>query len=133
MSLSLNPMSQPLDTGTLYADIPSKALQGAVLSMAVHVISGSAYPVALLGGALAAAATVIEAIARPIIEGTFPSNSFFPMFLTTFALLSCINDLGAVAGSKLGIHYSPTSIGSILQVFFLVFEWNQNGAVRFIR
>jgi hypothetical protein len=121
--------------GNVCQDITQKSLQSAVLSVAVHVIAGSAYNVAIVGGALAVTATVIEALVRPLLLGIFPENPWIPAMLTFGAILIAMNDLGQSASSKMGVRYEgPTLIGLVLQILLFVTGWdNSSRAMVFIR
>ena len=56
--------------------VPMKAAQGFIATAAIGLIAGTAANIALLGGAIAATATLIEAVTRPIIRAIFPENPF---------------------------------------------------------
>lgn len=74
-----------------------KAAQGFALTAALSlIVCSSTVTAALIGGALAASATLIEAIARPLIKMTFPEHPvigyaisiFTPTILTMAAFKS---------------------------------------------
>ena len=46
------------------------------MTAAIGLITGRAAPVSFLGGAIAATATLIEAVTRPIIKAVFPDIPF---------------------------------------------------------
>ncbi|OGN56579.1 MAG: hypothetical protein A3D96_04825 [Chlamydiae bacterium RIFCSPHIGHO2_12_FULL_44_59] len=56
------------------AEVPIKAAQGFIATTVIHLLLGSASSLALLGGTIAAVATIIEAITRPIINTIFPEH-----------------------------------------------------------
>lgn len=56
------------------SELPMKAAQGFLATMAISLIMGSALNVALFMGAVAVTATLIEAITRPIVRTAFPDN-----------------------------------------------------------
>lgn len=55
--------------------IPLTALQGFLLSVAWRVIPNQSMNEALVAGTLAATATVIEALSRPIMQSLYPKGS----------------------------------------------------------
>ncbi|MDP1607903.1 MAG: hypothetical protein Q8L98_01155 [Chlamydiales bacterium] len=57
-------------------NVATKAAQGALITGVISWAFGSTLPVALLGGAIAATATIIEAAVRPLIKNIFPNNPF---------------------------------------------------------
>lgn len=56
-------------------EVPTKATQSFIVTTGISLFAGSASNVALLGGALAATSTLIEAVTRPIIKAVFPENT----------------------------------------------------------
>lgn len=61
-------------------EVPTKAAQGFVVTAVIHLVIRSGSSVALLGGAIAATATMIEAATRPIIKAIFPENPYIAAF-----------------------------------------------------
>ena len=52
-------------------EVALRAAQGFVATAAISLCLGSAIPVVLLGGAIAATATIIEAVTRPLFKALF--------------------------------------------------------------
>jgi hypothetical protein len=56
------------------AYVPLKMAQGGIATTALHLLASCEPHVALLWGAMAATATLIEAVTRPIIKSLFSEN-----------------------------------------------------------
>jgi hypothetical protein len=56
--------------------IPRKAAQGFVATVVLQLAVGSTLPLACVGGMIAVTATLVEALARPIIRALFDENPF---------------------------------------------------------
>lgn len=58
-------------------EIPTRAAQSALLTAGLRLFAVSSTPqIALLGGAVAATATLTEAIARPLLKSILPKDSY---------------------------------------------------------
>lgn len=91
-------------------EVPIKAAQGFIVTAAISLICGRAARVSFLGGAIAATASLIEALTRPVIRGIFPDNPFIAK-----SIQICVPKLVALglAGSIapwIGVTYKMTSI-----------------------
>ena len=91
-------------------EVPAKAAQGFIVTAAISLIAGRAANVSFIGGAIAATASVIEALTRPVIRGIFPDNPFIAK-----SIQICIPKLVALglAGSLapwIGLTYKITSV-----------------------
>jgi hypothetical protein len=91
------------------AEVPTKAAQGFIITGAVSLLYGSSANVALLGGAIAVTATLIEALTRPIIKAIFPENPFIVKCIQV-----CVPRILALGGAIalapwIGVSYEITS------------------------
>ncbi|HEY5234881.1 MAG TPA: hypothetical protein VIJ14_01785 [Rhabdochlamydiaceae bacterium] len=91
------------------AEVPLKAAQGFIVTAAISLIAGNAANIALLGGAIAATATLIEAIARPFIQAVFPDSPFIGMAISIFVPNMLALGLAASLAPWIGISYRVTS------------------------
>lgn len=90
--------------------VPIKAAQSFVATALINVMTGSASTIALAGGCLAATATIIEAVIRPIIKNIFsehPSIATMTQIIipTTIAL-----SLAPALVPCFGVVYKTTSV-----------------------
>ena len=74
MSINIRGVQNHYYVRNFPTNLPVKAAQGFIATAVISLIAGSAVNVALLGGAIAATATVIEAVTRPLIRAIFPNN-----------------------------------------------------------
>lgn len=75
MSLALNLFENNYVQG-IPREIPLKMAQSFIATTTICLIYDAVVPIALLGGMIAATATVIEALTRPIIESLFAEAPF---------------------------------------------------------
>lgn len=68
--------------------VPLKMAQSFVASSAIHLLFGASVNVTLIGGAVAALATVVEAIARPVFKSIFPEHSWVASNVSILAAYS---------------------------------------------
>lgn len=117
----------------LPTDMGKKIAQGGLVSGGIHLLAGSSVGIALFAGSLAGVATLVEGLARPVIDAIFGQypvivkgfQSFMPA-LVVIHLFPSLLPWGIV-------HYSAIAIESItrpiLQGFFqdggLLFEGMQ--------
>ncbi len=92
------------------AEVPVKAAQGFVVTAIIKLLVGSAGNVALAGGALAAAATGIEAVTRPIIKGVFPENPEIAKCIQIFIPKMLTLGLASAIAPGISLGYKMTSI-----------------------
>ena len=58
-------------------EIPTRAAQSALLTAGLRLFAVSSTPkIALIGGCVAATATIVEAIARPVLASILPRDSY---------------------------------------------------------
>lgn len=91
-------------------DIAIKAAQGAIVTATISLCFGAALPVALLGGTIAATATLIEALARPLIATIFPNNSFIRHCAQVIIPCGLALKLATSATPWLGIGYKTSVV-----------------------
>lgn len=92
------------------SEVPVKAAQGFVVTAIIKLLVGSASNVALAGGALAAAATGIEAATRPIIKNIFPENPEIAKCIQFFIPKMLTLGLASTIAPGISISYKMTSI-----------------------
>jgi hypothetical protein len=108
MSVSLNTF-QDSYARSFPAEVPMKAAQGFIVTAAISLIAGNAANFALLGGAIAATATLIEAIARPFIQAVFPDNPLIGSAISIVVPNMIALGLAASLVPWIGISYKVTS------------------------
>ena len=91
-------------------EVPTKAAQGFIVTATINLIAGHACPVILLGGTLAATATIIEAITRPIIHTLFPDNPGIATYIQSLVPAIMVLSVATSAAPWIGISYQVTSI-----------------------
>ena len=90
--------------------VPMKAAQGFVVTLVINLIANN-HPsnVALLGGAIAATATVIEALTRPIIKAIFPEHPLITRLIQVITPKVIALSLAASVAPWIGVSYTTTS------------------------
>jgi len=87
------------------SEVRIKATQGFVATAVISLLFGSALNVALVGGAIAATATLIEAITRPIMLAIFPEHEpITKVIQIAFSIF-----LAASLADWVGVSYRVTS------------------------
>jgi hypothetical protein len=86
-----------------------KAAQGFLATAAISLVAGNAANIALLGGTIAATATLIEALARPLIQAVFPDSPFIGMAISIVIPNILALGLAASLAPWMGISYRVTS------------------------
>lgn len=94
---------------TFPAEVPTKAAQGFIVTAVINVCTGSANNVALVGGALAATATIIEAVTRPIIRALFPENPGIATFIQICIPKMVVLSLATSIAPWVGVSYKMSS------------------------
>lgn len=92
------------------AEVPTKAAQGFIATAVINILAGSASNVALVGGAIAATATIIEAVTRPIIKAVFPENPGIVKCIQIIMPKMMALSLAASTAPWLGVAYKMTSV-----------------------
>lgn len=93
----------------LPTEVPMKALQGAVVTVAINLLD-SPLSNALYGGALAALITAVEAATRPLIRSIFPKNPVIARCIqVTISQLMVLGAASAVA-PWIGLTFKMRSI-----------------------
>ncbi len=90
-------------------NVPVKAAQGFIATAAICLLAGGAANMALLGGAIAVTATLIEAVARPIILAVFQDAPFIGAAIQIFIPEMLALGLAASAAPLIGLSYKMTS------------------------
>lgn len=90
--------------------VPLKAAQGFIVTTAISLLAGSAGSVALVGGAIAAAASFIEAITRPIIRDLFRDHQFVAKLIQVCIPQILALGIAASLVPWLAISYKTTSV-----------------------
>ena len=90
-------------------EVPTKAAQGFLATAVMNLLVGSASNVALVGGAIAATATMIEAVTRPIIKAVFPENPGAAQLIPIVMSVVMALNLAASIAPWLGVAYKMTS------------------------
>ncbi len=90
-------------------EVPMKAAQGFIATAVVNLMVGSAANVALIGGALAVTATLIEAVTRPIIRAVFPQNPLIARIIQIIVPQALAFGLGVAAAPWIGLSYKLSS------------------------
>jgi hypothetical protein len=94
----------------LPTEVPTKAAQGFVVTAVINLLYGSASNVALVGGAVAATSTIIEAATRPVIRAIFPENPRIAKFTQIVIPKMMALSLAASAAPWLGVTYKISTI-----------------------
>lgn len=92
------------------AEVPIKAAQGFIVSVAINLVAGAASNMALVAGAIAATATIIEAVTRPIIKAIFPENPKVATVIQVTMSKTIALGLAASVAPWLGVAYKTTSV-----------------------
>jgi len=92
------------------SEVPIKATQSFVATAVIGLVCGSALNVALVGGALAATATLIEAITRPIMQAILPKHE--PVGIGIQVGLSIL--MAVSFANWMGVSYKLTPLITIL-------------------
>lgn len=92
------------------AEVPIKAAQGFIVTATINLLNGYNCNVALVGGTVAAIATIIEAVTRPIIRAIFPENPNIAKFIQIVIPKMMALGLAAAVAPWVGISYKMTSI-----------------------
>ena len=90
-------------------EMPLRAAQGFVATAAISLCLGSAIPVVLLGGAIAAAATIIEGVSRPIFRALFSENPVFAFLVGAVIAPPIALGLAASLAPWIGMSYRVSS------------------------
>lgn len=90
-------------------EVPKKAAQGFIVTAAINLCSGFSTHVALLGGAIAATATIIEAVTRPIIRSVFRGNRFVAKFIQLAVPQAIALGLATSVVPWIGVSYKMSS------------------------
>lgn len=91
-------------------EVPTKAAQGFITTAVINLVTGSATNVALVGGVIAATATIIEAVTRPIIKTIFPEHPRIAKFIQIAMSKMMALGLAASMAPWLGVAYKITHV-----------------------
>lgn len=91
-------------------EVPIKAAQGFIVTATISLIAGYASSIALLGGALAAITTIIEAVTRPIIRAIFPEVPIIAKLIQICVPQMMVLGLADLIAPWIGVSYKMTSI-----------------------
>ena len=90
--------------------VPMKAAQGFIATLAINlIVNGHPSNVALLGGAIAVTATVIEALTRPILKAIFPEHPVVIVLIQVITPKIIALSLAASVAPWIGVSYTTTS------------------------
>lgn len=89
--------------------MPLKAAQGFLVSATVRLITGCTLSLALFGGGIAAMATLIEAITRPIFRDVFPRTPNVAIAVQIIISLTMGLSLASAIAPWIGLSYKTTS------------------------
>ncbi|PIS01964.1 MAG: hypothetical protein COT85_07420 [Chlamydiae bacterium CG10_big_fil_rev_8_21_14_0_10_42_34] len=117
MTSIIRPLSQKY-IDQFPADLPRKSAQAFVATATIGLIYGTAINVSMFGGAVAALATVIETITRPIIGPVFYDSPIAQEVIQTFIPWFIATQLGEMTAPMLGLSFKVSL--SILSVI----GWN---------
>lgn len=92
------------------SQVPIKAAQSFIVTALINVMTGSASNVVLAGSCLAATATIIEAVIRPIIKSIFPQNPCIATMTQIIIPTTIALSLAPTIAPCLGVVYKTTSI-----------------------
>jgi len=116
MSVQLNSLNAL--TQELPKQIPLKALQGAFVTAAIHMYSGSSRNMTLLGATLAASATLIDALITPFVKNLFGRNSVIGSCVKFAFFNAAIDGSLRAAGQYIG---TPLKLSNIfLRIIALI-------------
>lgn len=107
--MSATPVAQSTYMQNFPTEVPTKAAQGFIVTAILNILAGRAGSIALLGGTLAAASTVIEAITRPVIKGIFPENPLIAQCIQIFSQKLFVVSVATALTPVLGVTYRATS------------------------
>ena len=99
----------------LPSEMPTKAAQGFIVTAAISLLAGCSANVALLGGAIAASATIIEAVTRPIIRAIFPNHSTIASCIQVYIPNTIALGVASALTPWIGVSYKMTS--ALLSIF----------------
>lgn len=85
--------------------LPVKIGQSFIASVALGGFFGATAKVAILAGSIAATATLVEAVARPIIDSVFPENQGIALASTVLISITSAFGLANAASSVTGLTY----------------------------
>lgn len=102
-------------TATTYKEtfpthLAQKASQGFIASTTLRLFLGTATDAALLGGAMAVTATIIEAITRPIIKAIFPENPVIGLWIQIIVPSTLVMSAALALAPTIGIVYKTASV-----------------------
>ena len=101
-----------------------KSAQGLAVTVSISLIAGSSISAALVAGALAVAATLVEAIARPLIKSIFPDNPFIGRTISVFTANGLVLGAAKSIFSFSEIGFNPASYILVKLIAWL--SLNQN-------
>lgn len=91
-------------------EVPTKTAQGFIITATINLLNGYNCSVALVGGAIAAIATIIEAVTRPIIRAIFSENPNIAKFIQIVIPKMMALGLAALVAPWIGVSYKMTSV-----------------------
>lgn len=97
-------------------DLAVKMAQGATVTALAHVVLGSARGVMALGAATAALCSVIDALARPVLDTIFPNH---PTFRDASRVIIAVSTAVGVANAVapwLGVAFQLTNLSVFLSL-----------------
>lgn len=92
------------------SQVPTKAAQGFIVTTVINLVKGATGSMALLGGAIAVTATLIEAVTRPIITAVFPKHPTIARCIQIITSTMIALGLAASLAPWIGVVYKTTSI-----------------------
>lgn len=92
------------------AQVPIKTAQSFIVTALINIMTGSASSVVLAGSCLAATATIIEAVIRPIIKNIFPRNPSIATMTQIIIPTTIALSLAPTIAPCLGVVYKTTSV-----------------------
>lgn len=115
------------------SEVPKKVIQGFIAATTIHLASGYARNVSLVKGAMAATATVIEAITRPILRAVFPQSpqmvSLIQVLMPKIIALSLATSLAPsiVIGYKVADSVEATAVILSIIAWFILNDGFEGG------
>ncbi|MBS0620131.1 MAG: hypothetical protein JSS61_01555 [Verrucomicrobia bacterium] len=90
--------------------VPTKTAQSFILTVVINLAIGATAHMALVGGALASTATLIEAVTRPIIREIFPENPQVAEFIQIVMPYMIVIGLATTIAPWVGVAYKTSSV-----------------------
>jgi hypothetical protein len=113
--------------------IPAKGAQSFITTVAIQILSGHGIKNVMIGGVLAAIASVIDAIVVPLVREYFSRNSITALMVRSMSLRVGFSYLPFAGEPVFGSPYIPSNL--FLRVFALIalnYNNRSNSSFKFV-